>query len=828
MKQKAQKRDLAAPPASPIGRARLIWFRLLAAVGVPLILLGLLEVALRVFGFGYPTAFLLPSLHHGQRILVQNNQFGWRFFGPAMARTPAAICLPEPKPPGTVRIFVLGESAAFGDPAPRFGLPRMLQAMLELRFPGVRFEVVNAAMTGINSQVLLPIARDCAQAEGDIWVIYMGNNEVVGPFGAGTVFGSQTLPLALIRANLAMKATRTGQLLDGIYRAVHKPPASKSEWGGMEMFLNQQVPFDDARLKLVDDHFQKNLADMIRAGRQRGAGIVVSTVAVNLKDCAPFASAHRTGLPEADKTQWEDLYQSGRDAEAAGRWPEAAGLFQRAGQSDGSVAELRFREGQCDLALDQAPAAQQDFTAARDLDTLRFRCDSTLNDLIRKLASGRESERILFADAARAFADQSADGLPGDDLFYEHVHLTFAGNYLLARTLMPQIEKLLPAGVISKAAAGQPWPTETECAGRLAWLERDRKAAFSDIYTRLLEPPFTHQINHEEQMRRIQSKIATLQNSMRASDSKQGIAICKAAVGRAPQDPALREQLCELEISAGDLAAALTNAQCAVDLLPSNSDDWQQLGAILARQQKYADAAAAFQQSFDLDTENVWALKDLGQSLAGLDRKEAALRAYRRALAIKPRFGPAWLGLGQVLEDMGRKTEADDCYRRALANRIRRGAELTLLARFCATRGWYEAAATNFDDAIKLSPMDADLYMDAGQNFAALAEHREAARRYAVAARLAPDSLPAHFLCGLEWGRDNQPAAAAEEFQEAVRIRPDLAETHLNLGMAYMNAGILTNALAEFDGLLQKNPTNELALRYDRLVREKLATGTRP
>ena len=45
-------------------------------------------------------------------------------------------------------------------------------------------------------------------------MIYMGNNEVVGPFGAGTVFGPQAPPLPLIRGSLALKSTRTGQLLD--------------------------------------------------------------------------------------------------------------------------------------------------------------------------------------------------------------------------------------------------------------------------------------------------------------------------------------------------------------------------------------------------------------------------------------------------------------------------------------------------------------------------------------------------------------------------------------------------------------------------------------
>jgi hypothetical protein len=183
-----------------ISRGKAWCFRLVAMLVLPLLLLGMVEVGLRIFGLGYPTAFFLSSSSHGSPTYVQNPRFGWRFFGRNMARQTEPISITKDKPPGTVRIFVLGESAAFGDPQPRFGLPRMLQAMLEARHPGVKFEVVNAAMTGINSHTILPIARDCARAEGDIWVVYMGNNEVVGPFGAGTVFSTQAPPLKLARA----------------------------------------------------------------------------------------------------------------------------------------------------------------------------------------------------------------------------------------------------------------------------------------------------------------------------------------------------------------------------------------------------------------------------------------------------------------------------------------------------------------------------------------------------------------------------------------------------------------------------------------------------
>src|ERR1035437_6783486 len=150
----------------------------------------------------------------------------------------------------------------------------MLQAMLEVRHPDVKLEVVNAAMTGIDSDVIVPIARDCARARADIWVIYMGNNEVVGPFGAGTVFGPQAPPWPLVRASLALKTTRTGQLLDSLRETLQQPPPGKSEWGGMTMFLNQQVPATDPRLANVYRNFERNLADIIRAGHDSGAGVV--------------------------------------------------------------------------------------------------------------------------------------------------------------------------------------------------------------------------------------------------------------------------------------------------------------------------------------------------------------------------------------------------------------------------------------------------------------------------------------------------------------------------------------------------------------------------
>jgi tetratricopeptide (TPR) repeat protein len=766
---------------------------------------------------------LLASELNGQKVLVQNDRFGWRFFGASMARTPQSICLPPIKGAQTVRIVVFGESAAQGDPQPNFGLPRILEALLELRHLGTHFEIVNAGITAINSNVILPMAEDCNALNADIWVIYMGNNEVVGPFGAGTVFGQQALPLPLIRANLALKATRVGQLLDFLLGAIQRKGKDKGEWGGMEMFLNQQVSADDERMSGVYDHFARNLSDIIDTGRHHGAGIVVSTVAVNLKDCAPFASAHRQGLTDTDRHAWEGLYQNGVAAQTAGRMEEAAGFFHDAAQLDDHFAELRFRQGRCALALGKTAEAQKQFAAARDEDTLRFRCDSRLNDLIRRTASHYGDQRVVLADAEQTFAQHSANGLPGDDWFYEHVHLTFDGNYLLARALAPEVETLLPKQATANSAASQSWPSEADCAQRLAWTDRDKYEAYSDILYRLGKPPFTAQISHAAEVERFKTSLEKVIPATQPQGIRQAESVCENALTEAPDDPVLRAQLGALEQSSGDLAGAASNTERAANLLPSSSENWSQLGMILAKQQKYAEAATAFRRAFQLNPGDVFALQNIAQSLENLGRLDEAMAEYRQVLAVNPRFGLAWIGMGQILEKSGRTNEAENCYHNALVNRIHHGPELATLARFCDKHGWHEAAATNYDDALALNPGDAMLYVEAGQNFEILGRHAEAEQHYAAATKVAPNLMQAHYLYGLELGRTGNPAGAAEQFREAIRIMPDLPEARLNLGLALENGGDFAGALREFNQVLEQAPANALALTHSQALRQKLA-----
>jgi len=806
---------------------RKLWlFRLVAFVGAPVFFFGLLELVLKVAGTGYPTSFLLTASLRDQKMFVQNNQFGWRFFGRDLARWPYPLSIPQTKPTNTVRILVLGESAARGEPQPDFGLPRVLQAMLSLRYPGTHFEVVNAAMVAINSHAILPIARDCVRASADIWVIYMGNNEVVGPFGAGTIFGSQSQPLPLIRASLAAKATRTGQLLDSILQGVHSSHTD-TVWGGMTMFLDQQIRADDPRMAGVYHNFECNLTDILQAGKRSGVGIVLSTVAVNLKDCPPFASAHRLGLSDADKSKWEHLYHQGSATQEAGRIDEAEAQFRKAAALDDTFAELRFRQGECALARSNVVQARAHYQAARDLDTLRFRCDSRLNELIRSAATNGAGPRLMLADSQREFAKRSADGLPGDELFYEHVHLTFAGNYLLALTIAEEVKKLLPGWVIQRES-GPDWASPDSCAhrlGRSAWHE---VAALNSIHATLNDPPFTSQFHHPDRMRRLERELARRSAVLTPAGLAAALETAESALKAAPDDAALYEQAANLKRASGNFAGAAAAAKHELELIPSDSEGWALLGSILARQGQLDEAATAFRRAFHFGPQGIKSHLEVADSLAMLGKQDEAIREYRRILAHKPACVPALLQLGQVLEKLGRQAEAEECFRRAVSNRSLRLPELMEMAEFFQRRGKFEAAATVYLDALKLNSADARTQLGAARSLASLGRYDEAAPHSAEALRLAPEFVEAHLMHGVVLWKLGHGTEAQAQFQDALRLQPESLDARINLGTVFAQQGRAVEALRLFEQVLERDPANAVALTYARSLRTNTAAPQNP
>ena len=347
--------------------------------------------------------------------------------------------------------------------------------MLRDKYPAVNFEIINTAMTAINSHVVLPIAKDCARHDPDLFIVYLGNNEVTGPYGAGTVY---TLPLAnlsVIRTGIALKAARLGQLLAGLADLVGAQKNTPRVWRGLEMFLDSQVRADTPPLEAVYRNFQKNLKDIGRISSNSGSKTIFCTVGSNLKDSPPFASLHRPDLTPAEKKKWDDIFRKGTEYELKGNYADAVESYLEAAKIDDRYADLQFRLGRCYWAVAEYEKARARYIRARELDTLRFRADSRINNIIRDIATGRVAEGIYLTDTTEVFEKNSPNAIPGLELFYEHVHLNFKGNYFLAKAIFEQVEKIFPQQLAKLLQADiHQILTEDQCAQRLAYTGWDR------------------------------------------------------------------------------------------------------------------------------------------------------------------------------------------------------------------------------------------------------------------------------------------------------------------------------------------------------------------
>lgn len=494
--------------------------RLAFAILAPVLLLILAEGSLRLFHVGHSTSLMEPCTVHGRPTTCYNMFFAAPFFPPGIIKTPQFFSLSPNKPASTYRIVILGESAAMGDPDFAYGFSRYLGVMLRDRFPAMKFEVINSGMVAINSHVSVIMARELADYHPDLYLVYAGSNEVVGPYGTGTVLTTSSMNPAIIQASILARSSRIGQLLT----ESGKPPG---DWRGMEMFLDKQVRADSSGMPQVYANFDHNLREIAKIGADAGAQVLLSTVATNLRNCAPFASLHRATLTTDLLRAWTDLVQRGETEELAGSHAEALKLYLDAARIDDQYAELQFRIARCYLALGDYPAANQRYEMACDLDTLRFRADSRINEIIRTVATSSDPH-VRLLDTQSLFATESHKGIVGSELLYDHVHLTPLGSYLFARSAFEQIAKSL-----SSSSRNIEPPTEAECERFLALTGHDRARIAGEMVERLQKPPFTTQLNHSEQVQNL------LLRSTSTETPQETLAQYQWAIAQYPDDLAL-------------------------------------------------------------------------------------------------------------------------------------------------------------------------------------------------------------------------------------------------------------------------------------------------
>jgi Flp pilus assembly protein TadD len=608
-----------------------VWTALLVVLS-PLAFVTVAELGLRAVGFGNAPTLFRPIPSGGA--YTTNLGFAYRFFSRDIAIRPAPLYFAAEKPEDGYRVFVVGGSAAFGDFMPEYGLARILEVLLEERYPGVAFEVVNAAVAAVNSHVVLPIVREAARHDSDLIVVYLGNNEVVGPYGPGSVrsrtgSAGDTPSLLRVRAGLWARGLRLGQLIE---RALVAPgigsPGEAPEALAAGDLTRALVRFDDPRLPLTYAHFDRNLRDMLRAATASGGEALVVTVASNLRNFSPFASLHRRDLGDEETGAFDTAYAEGLARQRRGECEGALAAYARAAAIDDQFAVLDFQRGTCLLRLGRIDEARAALVRARELDAGRYRADSTINAILRETEA--DGVRLLDGEARFAESGLAPVPIPGDEFFYDHVHLSFDGSYLLARAVFETVEPMLPAWIRSRATGSPASVSAVAEALALTPFDRERLARLIAARKAKLgaEPE-----GEGAEVARVSAFWRKGEESGLDGDSA---ALYRRAIERRPADLPLRRNFATLLLAEGDPAAAAEQLRVLVERVPDIAEWRVAYGTALRLDGRYEEALRQLETAVSLDPADFQAEFQLASVLRELDRDSEAIDHYERVLLSHP------------------------------------------------------------------------------------------------------------------------------------------------------------------------------------------------
>lgn len=404
-------------------------------VAAPFLLLLAAEGVLRLFNYGGDRSLVVERTVGGKKVYALNDKVTRRYFA-QKELTPAVYTgqtFEKEKSPGTYRIFCLGESTTHGFPyPPNINFPVFLKQRLQTIFPDRNFEVINVGVAAISSYVVADFVKELANYQPDLFLVYMGHEEFYGALGSASSegFGANRTRLKWDRALQQYKLYLLARDLVRGVAPVFRSKGQKSERDRtlMARFIGKSnIGIGSQEHQAAIRDFIDNLLEIIGMAQRHQVKILVSTLVCNLKEQTPFETAL---IPPPKQITWDSYATQGDKHWANGDSAKADFLYQRALDIFPESADANFILGRRFLALGNRAKARTLFENALDLDLLPLRARTEFN---RALSAIGADKHVPVVPMQQIFDLNSRDGIPGFELFADHVHPNRLGYFLMAK-----------------------------------------------------------------------------------------------------------------------------------------------------------------------------------------------------------------------------------------------------------------------------------------------------------------------------------------------------------------------------------------------------------
>lgn len=373
----------------------------IAAFSIPVIFIIVLELSLRIFNYGGNLDLFIEGPPGYEEYLRCNPNVARRYFAANMnVPTPPKELFLKQKPAGSYRIFVLGGSTTAGFPyGNNVSFPNVLGRALNNSFPGRKIEVVNVAMSTVNTYTLVDFLDEIYDQSPDALLVYAGHNEFYGALGVGSV-QSVGNSRWLIRTYLDLQSFKTMLLLkdfiDWFKTTAGSVVSGTDDVDGTNTLMarivgEQTIPYKSDLYNAGKDQFAENMKIIIESAKSHGVKIVISELVSNVRNQKPFISIN------SDST----------------------------GSADNFFRKALLLENYKDTT-----GARKYYKLAKDYDALRFRAPEEFNEILRKYAS---EYSIPVVPMESNFEKESSFHITGEELILEHLHPNIEGYFLMAK-----------------------------------------------------------------------------------------------------------------------------------------------------------------------------------------------------------------------------------------------------------------------------------------------------------------------------------------------------------------------------------------------------------
>ncbi len=481
---------------------------------------------------------------------------------------------------------------------------------------------------------------ELAEYSPDLFIIYSGHNEFLEQRTYTMLAGSSEATRQTIGW---LSQLRTFAALRSVVRpdqpTQSAPPRQNVLPAEVETLLDSSVGLDayhrdrDWERGVAAD-YRRHLERMLDVAEASGVPAILVVPASQLRDCSPFKSEHAPDLTEPALTAFRTAYESALAAQQQGDLPDALAHVEAALAIDPQYAHAQYLRGTLLWELQRPEEARAAFIRARDEDICPLRATTGMCDIVREVARARHVPLVDFVALTQSLAES---GVPGADLFLDHVHPTIEGHRQLALQLVDKLSNigaLTPspnwdAAAVARVTAEVESRIDPEAHAR-ALLNLSKVLSWAGKYAEA-------------------DRLALQAGELLQSDAE---ALYQAAGAK---------------YRAGDLPGALRLFEQAAEVDPTSGPAHYGVGLVLAETGRLDEALSAYARAAQLRPQQLEIRFNYGNALSDAGDFSDAEREYRAAIRIQPDFAPSHNGLGIALVQQGKLPEAIAAFQRGVA-----------------------------------------------------------------------------------------------------------------------------------------------------------------